>query len=319
MEHAGRPRLTPTSFLPGANPRPSSPLVNETQPSCPTPSCRHLPVAVLAKLSHERCPEYAYAFWHCSGCGIGFVHPQPGATTLESLYSDYAYHGPPSARSIRRYRLKLKLTRWLRWTGSEVGHSAWATRAAEALAGRSLSASMAIPPSLPADAPILEVGFGNGSWLLAMRALGYTQLAGFDLQVNSEAIAALRDQGINVLSGPETWPAEAFACIRLEHVFEHLPEPQDLLGVIHEALRPDGLLVMTMPSIHAWEPVEQLAESQHLDYLQLPIHLFHHSQQSMRSFLGNAGFEVLEIRVLKPYRYLSVAARKRSRCEVTTP
>jgi tRNA(Met) C34 N-acetyltransferase TmcA len=92
---------------------------------------------------------------------------------------------------------------------------------------------------------------------------------------------------------------------------EHLLEPVSVLASLRETLCDGGLIVVTVPSIHAWEPVEDLARSLHTEHLQLPIHLFHHSSKSLSDFLKAAGFEVLEVKLLRPHGYLSAVARRR--------
>jgi SAM-dependent methyltransferase len=130
------------------------------------------------------------------------------------------------------------------------------------------------------------------------------------LQVNAAAREALQASGVTVLDEPATWPVAAFDCARLEHVFEHLDSPLESLARLYRTLLPGGLLVMTMPSIHAWEPVDELHRSPHLAYLQLPVHLFHHSIASATAFVSTAGFELLHASLLAPHRFLSIAARK---------
>jgi SAM-dependent methyltransferase len=283
--------------------------VSQIQP-CVTPGCGSLAVEVLQDLTDPRIPEHPFSFWHCRTCGLGFVSPQPGPDTVDRLYGAYAYHGVPDDTQVRRYRRTLRIARWATNRRKVSGGPNLLGKALEAIARRSLSDSLRVPPSLPCDAAILDFGFGDGSWLSAMRAIGYRRLYGYDLQINAKAREALQRQGITVLEDAATWPSATLDCARLEHVFEHLDTPLEFLVHLRRALRPGGLLVMTMPSIHAWEPVEELPASPHLAYLQLPIHLFHHSLRSARAFLTEAGFQVLHADVLAPYRFLTVAAMR---------
>jgi SAM-dependent methyltransferase len=277
---------------------------------CLTPSCDALATEVLKGLIEPRIPHHPFSFWCCRGCGVGFVAPQPDPAAMASLYRDYAYHGAPDPRLVRRYRQKLKIARWASWPRPSTTAPNFAGRALERLVGRSLSDALRLPPTLPLEAAILDVGFGDGSWLLAMRSMGYSRLYGFDLQVNSAASEALEAGGVVVLGEPITWPAATFDCARLEHVFEHLDSPLESLEQLYRALRPGGLLVMTMPSIHAWEPVDELPRSPHIDYLQLPFHLFHHSIASATAFVTAAGFQLLHAALLAPHTFLSIAAQK---------
>jgi 2-polyprenyl-3-methyl-5-hydroxy-6-metoxy-1,4-benzoquinol methylase len=55
----------------------------------------------------------------------------------------------------------------------------------------------------------------------------------------------------------------------MEHMLEHLPEPLTSLRHMAGMLHPGGLLALTLPAIHAWQPVQTLAGRLFLEYLQL--------------------------------------------------
>ena len=99
-------------------------------------------------------------------------------------------------------------------------------------------------------------------------------------------------------------------CIRLEHVFEHLVDPVPVLRELHRLLRPGGLLVMTFPSIYPWPRMKNLAASPFLGYLQIPIHLAHHSVESSTRLLSAAGFAGIRTRITRRKRFITVLARR---------
>src|SRR5689334_446249 len=120
-----------------------------------------------------------------------------------------------------------------------------------------------------------------------MRRRGYRNLAGYDIAANAERGSGLAAAGIRIVAAgelPEV-PAESFDCIRLEHVFEHLPDPLGTLRALHRLLARGGFLAMTFPTIYPWLEVEDLESSPYLPYLQLPIHLAHHSIESCSRLL----------------------------------
>jgi SAM-dependent methyltransferase len=275
--------------------------------ACPTPRCGGRTRRLLPDQIHRNCPGLVFDLLHCATCGLAFVHPQPDDAALARLYENYPYHGLPVPSRVRRYSWRLRVARLVHWAAGRHRPPALA-RVLELLIGRSLSASVGVPAALSRDSPVAELGFGDGSWLLAMQKIGFSNLSGFDLESNASAKTALRSAGIRILGDPGSWPEQSFECVRLEHVLEHLPDPAKTLRQIFASLRPGGCLVLTVPSIHAWEPLDSLPGLPHLEYLQLPVHLYLHSTTSLEMFLADPGFETRYVGVLRPYRYLTLAA-----------
>jgi len=103
---------------------------------------------------------------------------------------------------------------------------------------------------LPKDknARILDVGCGMGQFLDFLHANGYKNHLGID--VSSEAVehclacnltAEKQEAQTHLSSHPGTYDA-----IVLNDVVEHLTKPElfDLIGACHEALRPDGVIMI---------------------------------------------------------------------------
>jgi GT2 family glycosyltransferase/SAM-dependent methyltransferase len=279
---------------------------------CPTPGCGGTVQVLLPERRHERLPESSFELLVCAGCGLAFVDPQPTAGQLARLYESYPYHASPSLAAVRASARKLRVARLLT---NASGDPNMAGSVVEQLMRRGVSATLAVPSHMDRSATVLDFGFGDGSWLLAMAELGFSRLFGFDLGADGERTEALADRGVRILREPLEAAAASgdlpgFDLVHLAHVFEHLPDPAAELARLYRLLAPGGMLAMVMPSIAAWEPLGELPRSTQLDHLQLPMHLFHHSPSSLRAFLVAAGFEVLGLRLLPPHRYLSVAARR---------
>lgn len=290
---------------------------------CPEPSCALANTRVLLK-GEATCQDggqtgrLAYEFRLCTRCQMGFVHPVPPAAVLERFYtSDYAYYQAAGdqprqeAGSLKyalarlRYR-HLSRPGWINGTGSLVAAFA------EALSRKTVTFTLGIPLTLPRSARILDYGYGSGSWLQSLRLRGYTNLAGYDIAANRERGRELAAQGIEVIpaGGLARLAAASLDCVRLEHVFEHLVDPARVLCDLHTLLRPGGLLVMTFPSIYPWLEMEDLAFSPFLGYLQLPIHVAHHSVESSTRLLRAAGFSGIRTRITRGERFITLMAQR---------
>ena len=137
-----------------------------------------------------------------------------------------------------------------------------------------------------------------------MKQLGYTNLQGYDIDANIENKNKLEGVGVKILSGEflnMAPPDDFFDLIRLEHVFEHLLEPDIILKELYRILKPGGYLVMSFPSINAISfslcpKYSALRES--------PRHLYLHTTMSARNIIARAGFKIINIRIYGVVRQL---------------
>jgi len=291
--------------------------------SCTDPECSLDNTGVVLRREagyrrEDQAASFSYELRVCTRCGMGFVHPVPPAEVMACLYtSEYAYHEAPAnhpSLEAGSFKYKLARLRYLPLLAPTVANRARALVAilAEALARKTITLTLGIPLAMPPGSRILDYGHGTGAWLLVMKSLGYSRLAGYDIAANAARGRDLEVQGIQVIPTGDLSNVEpaCFDCVRLEHVFEHLPDPLTALRQIHRLLRPAGLLLMTFPTIYPWLPVEELPSSPFLAYLQLPIHLAHHSVRSATRLVGAAGFQLAVLRITRRERFITLMARK---------
>ncbi|HXO27079.1 MAG TPA: class I SAM-dependent methyltransferase [Thermoanaerobaculia bacterium] len=289
-----------------------------TDPDCSLAGSR---VVLRREASYRRevqTASWRYEFRVCTRCQMGFVHPVPPAEVMACLYTgEYAYYQAPGNHpTLEAGSIKFKLAR-LRYLPLQDPTAANRARSilailAEVLARKTVTLTLGMPLAMPPSSRILDYGYGTGSWLLAMHQLGYSRLTGYDIAANAARGQELALRGIQVIpaGGISNLEPACFDCVRLEHVFEHLPDPLSALLQIHRLLRPEGLLLMTFPTIYPWLPIEELPSSPFLDYLQLPIHLAHHSVQSATRLVRAAGFQLAVLRITRRERFITLMARK---------
>lgn len=292
-------------------------------PFCADPDCSlaNSRLLLAGEAPYERAGRPArlpYEFRLCERCRLGFVHPVPADDVLACFYtSDYAYyqeagrHPDQEARSWK-YRIARLRYRPLLKPGVLQSLGARLAAAVERLTRKSVTFTLGVPLALPKSACILDYGYGTGAWLLSLRRLGYSHLLGYDIAANAHRRDELAAQGVQVIppGGLSGLEAASLDCARLEHVFEHLSDPLGVLRSLHRLLRPGGLLVMTFPSIYPWLEIEDLESSPFRPYLQMPIHLTHHSVESSRRLLEAAGFAGIVSRITARERFITLMARK---------
>jgi SAM-dependent methyltransferase len=104
------------------------------------------------------------------------------------------------------------------------------------------------------EAPVLEVGCGQGGKLEWLRSLGFTDLTGVD--VDRRSAAAARERGFTAMTPAELesfQPERRFSLLVAAHVIEHLP-PLELVEFLDrwlERLAPGGLVLLASPVLHS--------------------------------------------------------------------
>lgn len=217
---------------------------------------------------------------HCEGCGHQFIWPVPQPAFLKAFYATYmsvakdGFYRDRSRREIpdsfRKY-----YGQWLERLRAAGGQGS-----------------------------LLDIGSGLGMFLRLAREYGF-EVAG--VEPNREAADALEKRyGIPVhrclLEELDT-PAE-YNVVSMWDLLEHVPDPRKAMLKAHEVLRPGGWLVLETPvrdSIIHWlakglyrisagrirRPLFRVYGIHHLQYF---------SEESIRWFLADNGFKVIEAR-----------------------
>lgn len=210
----------------------------------------------------------------CVACGLLWLDPQPSAAALSDAYQAYYTHRVASAESLhkrlhdaimhshlqRRFRYRLHAPAGV-WPLSRLHPGG------ESELGSAVMFLMAPRGS----ARLLDVGCGNGRFLIRMRRLGWS-VEGVD--PDPTAIALARRARLRVREGDvesQDYPSDHFDAICLNHVIEHVADPIALLRSCRRILKPDGQLVVTTPNTSA---LGHRLFGSHWFHLDPPRHLF---------------------------------------------
>ncbi|MEI8344925.1 MAG: class I SAM-dependent methyltransferase [Candidatus Omnitrophota bacterium] len=138
----------------------------------------------------------------------------------------------------------------------------------------------------PAFCSFLEIGCGTG-YVLSGIAKTYpaARLHGSEIFTAGLVFAAAREPEIDLMQmDARNIPfVDEFDAIGAFDVLEHIKEDEHVLDQIHQALKPRGVLLLTVPQ-HAWlwSQVDQHA-----------CHVRRYSAQELRIKVKTAGFEIL--------------------------
>lgn len=148
---------------------------------------------------------------------------------------------------------------------------------------------------LPAGGRVLDVGAGQGRLVAALAAAGHSA-SGIDSSARSVELAAAAGRPVTRESVAQHEDAELDAAV-LWHVLEHVDEPAAALARIRGWLRPDGLLLVAVPSI---DSLQARIAGRRWFHLDLPRHRTHFTAAGLRALLDRTGFELVTLRQLVP-------------------
>tara|TARA_B100001123_G_C15273541_1_gene1011227 strand:+ start:329 stop:1303 length:975 start_codon:yes stop_codon:yes gene_type:complete len=210
-----------------------------------------------------------YGAYECQGCKIWFTHPVPSSDELSEFYSTGNYRAETGKRFVPilekiiyflTIRKRNRIKRYVK-------------------KGR-----------------ILDIGCGRGLFLNIMKQDGWN-VVGQEFDEKS-AYYSISNYGIDVRAGSleGKFESESFDVVNINHVLEHLEKPGETLAECYRILKKSGLLVVAVPNIDSFQAMFGKCNWFQLD---IPIHLFHFSSQSLVKLLEKKSFKVNLIRHFK--------------------
>lgn len=216
---------------------------------------------------HEPGGERRFKLSRCASCGHIMQTPLPSDEELRRAYSvDYAPHRPawketgwPPWKVLRELTTQRRIRR-LKHYGK--GHK------------------------------LLEVGSGGGDFLYAARRAGWDVRA---VEYSNRSAEAVRsDLGFDVRTGElrrGLWKEREFDVVVLWSVLEHVRDPLEILLTAGSYLRPEGLLLLQLPTLYGIERGMWFGEYWAL--LDLPRHLNFFSMESLAYLCNRAGMDMV--------------------------
>lgn len=196
----------------------------------------------------------------CNSCESYWLDPRPMAESFDLIYPQkYATHteptdrlasGGPFAKLLHPAYLSF-LSNAFGYTESSVSHGPDIMGKLIASIGylRAIKGDLVrFLPAIPGG-NLLDIGCGNGSFLLTMEKLGW-QVRGIEPDPTAAAIA--RRHGLDVeeslLDDSKYLEANQYDAITMSHVIEHLPDPILAVKRVSQALKTGGMFVSFSPN-----------------------------------------------------------------------
>ena len=139
---------------------------------------------------------------------------------------------------------------------------------------------------MPRDAAIMDVGCGDGTYLLGLKQLGFHRLIGVDPFIKEDLHY---DNGVRIVRKTIHEMSGQWDYIMFHHSFEHIADPKETIAAVSRLLAPGGRCIIRTPTVssYAWEHYRE-------NWVQLdaPRHLHIFSIHSMALLVERAGLQL---------------------------
>lgn len=211
-----------------------------------------------------RTTEESFRLVRCRSCELRYLNPRPIAEVIDryypATYDPFARRGLSARVKARQYRKAVD--------------ELW--------------------PFLAPPARVLDLGCATGDLLQAVRERGNPNVLGIEPSAHAAAIA--RDRyGLDVRAGQladAVISDTSLDVVLMSHVIEHLPSPARTLTEIARVLRPDGTIVLWLPSADSL--AARFWGDAWMGY-DAPRHLYTFTPATLTKLLDRTGFTVREI------------------------
>ena len=213
--------------------------------------------------------EYTQA--QCTQCELAFLDPMFDEAELAAFYPK-SYYAFADRFEITKpvYSLRAKLHRF-------AGERDYPTR----------------DPRFERPGTMLDVGCGSGWFISQMRDAGW-EVTGVEPNV-AAAQFGRSEKGLDILPGSllsVKFPAASFDYVRMNHSFEHMEHPNEILDETYRILADNGKLMIGIPNRDGWN-ARLFGRFWH--HLALPVHTFSYSLKTLTRMLNKHNFEVAQV------------------------
>lgn len=145
------------------------------------------------------------------------------------------------------------------------------------------------PIDISSTSKILDVGCGAGALLELLYDLGYKNCLGIDPFLEADI---QKPSGLSLKKLDFFELDEKFDLIMFHHVFEHFPNPKDVLKHIYKLLNKNGICIVRIPDIDSYS---FLRYKENWFSIHAPFHISLPSRKGMSLLAKDAGLVIKDI------------------------
>ncbi|HSY10491.1 MAG TPA: class I SAM-dependent methyltransferase [Candidatus Dormibacteraeota bacterium] len=219
-----------------------------------------------------------FSYFECAGCGCVQIQEIPADPSKYYPRNYYSFQGNGA------------MERWLkkRWAACSYHGSDPIGSLIVTAFGKNAAVESVRRTGVKFDADILDVGCGDGDFLLQLHSLGFSSLTGVDPFLADDIVYK---NGVRVLKKKLGEMTGQFDLITLHHSLEHMEDPAEILRQAGKILRTGGQVVVRVPVAGAaWKRFRA-------NWVQLdpPRHIFLPTVKSMEILAARAGLRLGQV------------------------
>ena len=254
----------------------------------------------VEKVEFEYLKGADYVLVECADCRVIFQKMIPDSFLLKRLYERWVN----TEGTLARHRAELK-----------VAHFGWWAR-------EILQILAFLGVDTPSSADFFDFGMGWGRWALMAKAYGCNS---YGLEFSQTCADYAKANGITLVNWDEI-PSYQFDFINTEQVFEHLADPLDTLQHLKQALKPQGVLKISVPvardimrrlKIMDWQAPKGTRNS--LNPVAPLEHVNFFRRESLARMAGKAGMREVFIPLRQQYLHTVWMGRRRVGANLRVP
>ncbi len=233
------------------------------------PVCGSQKMEIFLKLKDYFLTGESFEISQCAECGFKFTNPVPRETDLPKYYEsdEYISHSNASTGLINRIYQSVRK--------------------------HSIKKKVKIATTKLARGEALDIGCGTGDFLNEMLNGGWNVKG---IEPNDTARnSAINNYGLDIYDESQLFEfrENSFDVITMWHVLEHVYNLERHLTQIKMILRKEGRLVIALPNA---DSLDAAIYKNFWAAYDVPRHLYHFNQSSLRRLMENFGFEIVTIK-----------------------
>lgn len=210
----------------------------------------------------------------CSDCTFSWLNPRPASDTLSTIYPKNYYS----------YAADMKINPIALWAKKKID--------------RRKIKTILKHLTNPQSSNYLDIGCGDGRYLLAAKTEGMPIQALHGLELDETQVETLRTSGLQVLCEKvedcRSYENNSIDLITMFHVIEHVNKPRDVIRKLEAWLKPDGILAIETPNIDSID--YRLFKNGLWGGFHFPRHWTFFSPSSLIQLLEQEGLKVVDVK-----------------------
>ena len=244
----------------------------------------------------NKIPE-EFSIVKCQKCNLIFTNPRLKSNVLEKYYSgileyDNRLSFINNKERLNVFRRKDILTNFFDYPLSKKNKITKVIQYPNYFRiKRKWKNTLLIPPYIQ-NGYILEVGCGYGGYLYQLKRLGWNVKG---LELNKKAVDfGIKKYKLDILNQSiEDFQSDRlFDIIYLQMVLEHVKSPKMVLNKCVSLLKPNGILMFSIPDFSG---IEVRIYKKYAYVLQIPFHLYHFTPNSIKKYLSELNLSKIKV------------------------